>query len=642
MPDARRPARAIPYLLLAGVAVLCYANVFKNTWTHYDDFGITQQRLYVTVWSADNLKTIWTPRGNYVPLRDTFYLLDFVLFGPSITGYQATNLVWHVLGVLALFAFVKRRWGDERIAFLAALLFAVHPLHVEAVAWVAGSKDLMCFTLSVCAALAYHRAMTEPERATRWWVCAGTCLVLALASKLAALALPLAFGALELCDPESNATPWRRRVRRWLPFAVLTGLWFVLAFGPLRRPVFELFGVVAPPAAGHAALTAAGDAQRAAEYWPTMRAMILVTWRYVGLWLWPQKLSAIYTVPLEPSWFRAPVLLGALGLLAGLGVGVGLWRAGSRRAAFWLAWAVAFYLPVSNLLPVTALMNDRYLYIPSAAGAVLLAAGLVAAARRYPRYGPMIVGAALVLVFVLGARTVHRTTAWRSPRALWERAARVDPANVRIQMSLAGLGLLEGQPAEAARALKRLESAAPDDYRRLLLLGQAYISSGRPGAGAATFERGLVLYPEDVDLLVGLGTAVGLQGRYAETLAIASALSERQPGNLQVRLMAGLAHAQLGETAAAIGEFEAAVALAPHEPLVAREAAAALLAGDRPEAARPYAEAWFRLQPSPQAGAMSLRAMRYAGVPQVERETRLRDLRARWPDAAEWREFERP
>ncbi len=97
---------------------------------------------------------------------------------------------------MVFYAFVCRQWGDRDVALVAALLFAAHPLHVEAVAWVAGSKDVMCFALSVAAALLYSRWMRTPGRALPAAGAAMLFLLLALASKLAALALPLVFLAL--------------------------------------------------------------------------------------------------------------------------------------------------------------------------------------------------------------------------------------------------------------------------------------------------------------------------------------------------------------------------------------------------------------------------------------------------------------
>lgn len=626
--------------VVAAFAALVYANVFLNGWTYYDDYAIAALSARMQTWSWSSLVNLWTPRGNYVPLRDTFYLLDNTLFGQRIAGFQATSLLWHAAGVAAFFALVRRQWGNGRVAFLAAVLFAAHPLHVEAVAWVAGSKDVMCFALSAVATLAYLRGMTADERAARWWVMAGVCLVLALASKLAALALPLVFAALEVCDAQPDRTALRRRIRRWLPFAILTGLWFLIAFAPLRQAAASVLGMGGTSVAGgRDALVAAGATQRADLYWPVLRAMVPVTWRYIWLWICPINLSALYEISGEPRWTSPPVLFGLLGLL-GLGAATVIaWRRGRRREVFWVAWAAAFYLPVSNILPVAAPMNDRYVHIPSAAGAVLLAGLLHAAAARGRTAGRVALAGALVLALGWSVLTVRRTTAWRSPRALWESAIHVNPASARVQLSLAALPLVEGNPAEAVRLLRQLDPPPPDDYRHRSLLATGYLMTRRPGAAVRTFEDGLARYPDDVVLLAGLAQAFLQQKRYTDALAQARAVLAQSPKAVSARVTAGVALVRLGRTAEGLAEFAVAIRDAPRNVSVYRDAARTLLESEHAAAAAPFAAEWYVRDPGSLSGVTHLRASLAAGQPRAQVEAEFQAMRTRWPDARDWGAF---
>lgn len=632
-----RVRRAAPLVLLALAALLPYLNVFQNDWTYYDDYGLVVERSYIRTWSWHNLAVIWTPRGGYAPVRDMAYLVDHTLFGPGIAGFQAMNLLWWVLGVLALYGFVRRQWGSAPVAFLAALLFAAHPIHVEAVAWTMGRKDLMCFAFSVWACTAYWAGMHADRRPGRWYALAAACLLLALGSKLAALGLPVALVALELCDDRPDAAAAKCRVLRWLLFAVLTAAWMVLAVGPLRSRAFAVLGVGPPATVPHLdlAVTAADAQQRAALYWPTLWTMAVVTWKYVWLWLWPFGLSALYFPPLASGWLSPRVLAGCVGIAAVLVAGVLLWRRGHRRVAFWIGWAVAFYLPVSNVMPVAALMNDRYIHIPSAAGSVLLAAGLLAVARARPAYRRPVVAGALGLTFALACGTVARTTVWRSARALWEDAARKYPDSIRLRITLAALPAHEGRPCESVRDLQALADVAPDDYRRLQLLGTAATACGRLGQAIETYGTALRLYPDDPKLLLGLAVAEAQAHRYEDALAHASRILELSPRYAPAHQVIGVVHALAGRPRRAAGAFERAVEADPGDPTRYRDAARSLMEAGAPALALRFARGWYGVAPGPASALAWVRALAASDQPVAPIEQELEVMRKKYPDAKE-------
>ena len=637
MADTRRRV----WLLLVVAALLPYANVFQNGWTYYDDYAIVVDRAYVRTWTPEHLRIIWTPRNNYAPVRDMAYLAVHTVAGRGIAGFQAVNLAWHAVGVLALYAFVRRQWGDEQVAVASALLFAAHPIHVEAVAWVMGTKDVLCFAFSTLACVAYGNAMRDERAGVRPWIATGVLLLLALGAKLAALGLPLVFAALEVCAPDASAAPWRRRLRRWLPFAVLTGVWLLVAAAPLRTRAFDLLGVE-PPAAMQAvqtAITQATDAGRAETYWPTIRAMGPVTWRYAALWAWPRNLSALYPVLLEPSWLQPRVLFAYLGLLAAAGGGVVLWRRGHRRAAFWFAWAAAFYLPVSNIMPVTAVMNDRYVHLPAAAGSVLLAAGLVHVGKRGPGWGAAARGVLVGLVLALSVATVARTAVWRSPRSLWEDAARTDPDSVRIKITLAGMLVLEGRAGEAAARLRALEADAPNDYRRLLLLGRAEAASARYTMAARTYEQGLRGFPGDVKMLAGLAAVRAEAGDYEAVRRHLEAIFAQQPNHGPAHRLAGLVFAEEGRVPEAVAAFERAVAYGPDDPAIYAAAAQALEKAGAPREALPYAREWYRRAENLDAALLYTRVMSAAKELPNGIKVELEIIMQKWPDNSELQNY---
>ncbi len=551
--------------LVAALAVGVYANTLGHGFALDDRSMLTQnasvESLHAALWSFRQHAFAGTDvvedASLYRPIPTVTFALGHALHGLEPFGYHLANVLLHAL-VSVLVCLLARRYAAPAAACAAGALFAVHPIHTEAVANVAGRAELLAAAGIVAALLAWDRARTaaNPRAAFAWSAACVAAAAFALFSKESGIVvLPLAGLAAWL-------RPWPRASRSRA--LALGGALVVLcaAYLAIRASVTG-----DPPAAG--GLRGLPADQRVAT---ALRVLV----EQLGQLLVPLRLSAIWTeaeVPVEPRLLTAAALASAA-LLAGL---LALaWRLGTRLPAF--AFGIGFLaiavLPTANLLfPIGAVRAERLLYTPSIGFCVALAAVLHAAGARWNAERAFL-GAALVLVLAWAARTVVRNPDWRDNRTLAEATARTAPRSALPWGLWTDWHVDRGELAEAAAALRKYVELQPgaDAWMKL---GDLERRTGRPDAARAAWERALRLEPARLDVLLSLSTLHLEHGRPADALPLLERLCARYPdlpaahGNRIVALQ------QMGEERRAAELADEAARRFPDEPLIQEIARAA-------------------------------------------------------------------
>jgi tetratricopeptide (TPR) repeat protein len=434
----------------------------------------------------------------YYPLTYLSYAVDYRLFGLDAFAFHRTNLALHVASALAVAALV---WGvlrDAAVAWVTALLFAIHPLQVEPVAWVMGRKSLLsalCFFLGAIAWLGWVRA--ERGHPLRRAGALGACLVGYLASCLAkatGITLPAVLVGIEACR-EPGAL--RSAVR---------------APGAFLRGSLPSKLVFVPPAVAIAVATASAAPRNpfAAEYAYAWHEWVALTgyafWFFVEKLVLPSGLAAFYPLPAPgavPLRFYAHTA-GAVALAAGAVLAA---RHGRRALAFGLGWYFVTLLPSALILALYSdlplLVADRYFYA-SAPGLFLpVAAGACALWRRRPAWRPWLApagGAALAALALLAAE--QRST-WRSTTAVYEQILAYHPSD-EFYYRLALEYDATGRTAEAFRALDAAKRAPHRIfYMRFcyyqLQLAELERRKGDLPAAAARFEAAIESTPNPLE-----------------------------------------------------------------------------------------------------------------------------------------------
>lgn len=423
------------YGAVAASAVVVYVGALWNGFA-MDDFPIIVLNPLVAnpsgIWRAFTAP-YWPPDlgGHmYRPLVIAGFALDRLL--GSTAWFHAVNLAWHAAASVAVAA-LARRWTDWTGALVAGLLFAVHPVHVEAVANVVGRAELMAalFTL-----LAVYAALVQERVA---WSAAA--LALGLLSKENAAVVPalIVWGWLL-----GLARPDRRRVVGFVVSWVIVGGAYAAVRAAVRHP-FTQYESIAPMFVGEPGLTVRLTAVSA--FTDVLRLLVFPLTLRVDYS--PNERTAVTTAL---DWRFAAGLLCAL---AWIGVLVVAWKRGRKVEAFGLGWTAIAVLPVANLLyPAGFYLAERTLYLPSA-GLVLAVAAWLA---RQPRERLRPVAAALVLLG--GVRTALRVPVWRDDAQVTRSILRDSPRSYVGQKRMIGLFLDRHQPAlalDAARFAARLD-----------------------------------------------------------------------------------------------------------------------------------------------------------------------------------------
>lgn len=482
----------------------------------YDDneFVVANQSIRSLAGAVEALRLPFPPeqpeRGLYRPLTNLSYALDYALWDGHARGFHVTNVALYAGVVVLVERLAFLYLGSAGFACAVALLFALHPVHCDAVDSVAGRSEILALLFGLASLLALLRALRGPTR-RRWLLASTLAYALACASKETGVVLPavLAVHVWALHPPRRGAG-----VRAWLDaLRPLAGHGLVLAaYLVVRGAALGRFA----PAAG---------ILRESDLAARFAAIGTVYLANLKLLLWPNlEVDFFYQAAIGlPEHVGPAALLGWGAIVASAAGALCLARAHlarrsdapdsatfRERAAALGAVAIfaATLLPTSHLLDIGALLAERFLFAPSL-GFVLLA---VLAGRRLLAAGPpalrarptawLLVGA----LAVVGAWRSHaRAAEWRDPALLWREAARSLPGDVRVHTNLAAVLIERGELEPAREALAAALALDPGYRAALGNLATLEVEEGRLDEAAATYRRMLERDPDDFLTWYNLG-----------------------------------------------------------------------------------------------------------------------------------------
>jgi tetratricopeptide (TPR) repeat protein len=544
-PDWRAHPRAAALALTVLVAAAVYANALGNGFT-LDDRAIVLDN--PRVHSIDGMwrafaHPYWPEAhgaGQYRPLVVASFAVDWAVSGGSAAWLHAVNVVWHVAATAAVFLLLAELLAPAG-ALAGALLFAVHPVHVEAVANVVGRAECMAAAFTLAALLAHRRGR-------RW---APLCFALALASKENAVVfLGLAAAHDALLAGGGARRAFRERARLYAAYAGVATVYAGALVALFRG---QRFVAVAPTWRG------AGVGER-------LLTVLSVVPHYARLLVAPFDLSVDYQ-PRHIELARTLTPAAAVGLcivLAAAALAAAEWR---RRplVAFAVAWFAVAIAPVSNVLfPSGVVLAERTLYLPSVAASLVagLAADAVAARRSAspaPSWARVALGAAAAAVLVaFAARAWTRTPTWASNKAL-------------ILTALA---------------------EHPESYMTHQVAGRVYFNMGDYAAARREYAIARELFQGDAGLYRDAATVSLAAGELRESAALLDTALAAAPDHAEAWLRLGDLRYRLGDYPRASVAAARALLLAPDSTraaVVVAKAAEAM--GDLPRAERVYARA---------------------------------------------------
>lgn len=514
-----KPASRGVQLLLAILFIAGACAVYGGTLGHeflynWDDNVYVTGNEAIRGVSLANLKRAFSSFfvGNYAPLHIVSYMVDYTLWGLNPRGYLLVNLLLH--GVNAILAFRLFLRLDTRlpVALAAALLFLVHPVQVEAVAWISERKTLLAMLFFLLSFHAYIRSGSEGgEHRRLWYTLSLLAYCAALLSKAVVVILPLALIAYDWLQGGKSKV-WK-------------GL-------PDKTPFFALSAVLTT-----VTLMSQRSADGLTEYAggsPLASAMTMlpVFARYLGKIFWPVNLGPIYNPPIK----LAPdgeVLLSLL-LFASIVAAAFLLLHRRTVAGFSLTLFLLGLLPVSHVFPIATLMQDRYLYFPLLGFVLFLVAVTTDAAASLAgaRGGRIWIAVLLLTALPLGAAARNQAGIWRNALTLWSHTAQNEPGSRQAWMMLAITLQDLKDIAGAEEAYLRLLAIAPRDFMGLNGIGILYGEKGDLDRSLDYLRRAMAVEPNNPEVLVNFGYSAFLKGRLDESRAALNRAVALSPGEM--------------------------------------------------------------------------------------------------------------
>ena len=546
--------------ICAGLALCCVA-IYGQTLAH--NFVVYDDTLYVTENAEVQAGLSWTgvvwafttDRAMYMhPLTWMSHMLDCDLYGLRPWGHHLTNLIFHMLGTIALFLVLARMTKRAWPSALTAALFAVHPLHVESVAWVAERKDVlsMLFWTLGLGAYAWHR-----QRPGAWRYSATALLfLLGFLSKPMVVTFPfvlllLDYWPLGQVDLAAPLGTMRRQLAR-------------LAVG--KTPLFLMTAamcavtVVMQASANNLRfMDKVSLADRCAN-------AVVVYALYLVKTVWPSGLAVFYPHPIHrPLWqvAGAAVMLAAITLLC---------LRGARRRPWlivgWL-WYLGTLVPVIELVQAGTFSHaDRYTYIPLIGIFIMVAFSLdeVRDAGHVPKKA--VTAAAVLAVAALTAAAIHQTAYWKDSETLFRHALTVTPDNTISQNNLAA-GLYENKKLrEAFEHCERAVQLAPGNNVSIEGMAMILHDEGRYEEALAKHREALAIQPEDGKALKNLRKTLKALGKLDPIEEEYGRLGQKAAKSVDDYCRLGTLAMTLGDPNAAFEAFEAALLMEPNSKKV--------------------------------------------------------------------------
>jgi tetratricopeptide (TPR) repeat protein len=581
-------------LALVALNLLVFAQVRAFEFVNWDDPAYVTENIHVQQglsWNSVKWALTTAHSPYWHPLTWLSHLLDVRLFALDAGSHHLTSLALHILNTLLLFGLLRRLTGHEWRSALVAAIFAVHPLHVESVAWVAERKDVLSTFFLLLSVGAYSSYVRTPTRAR--YAVMSALFVLALMSKPMVVTLPVLLFLLDIW-PLRRVAPGRERAG-----------WMGLLIEKIPLLILSVAASVATVMVQH---RVGAMASLAALSWTARLSNAMVGYgEYVLKTFWPANLAAFYPFRDHP-W----VLVAAttVALFAVTVAASALRRRAPALLVGWL-WFVIALLPVSGLLQAgEQRIADRFMYLPMIGLLIALAWGIPElfeasthndpARKRGRRTVLAVAAAGGVLACAVAARA--QTAHWRTSVDLWRHAVRATPdsyiAYENLAQALRERGELEESRATYERALSLAPAHSPA-YVAVIQnsLGLVLTRQGRQDDARARFEAAVAANPAFAEPHGNLGNALAAEGRFANAIEHYRIAITLKPDFAEAQLGLGSALLSQGNAAEAIVQYQAALKLDPSLAQAHNGLGASLAREGRDDEALAQYEEALRLKP---------------------------------------------
>lgn len=530
----------LPHLVLAAAAVVVYAASISNDFVYFDD---DKAILYNSALQNPSLAKFFKGQnlGMYAPMSWIAYWVGHGISGKEAWGYHLLGLLLHAFNAAMVFAFLKQLTGRDWAAFFAALLFAVHPVQVEAVSWAAALSTVLFSTFYLVSLLAYLKWRQTPT--LLWLVVSLLAFLAACLSKSAAVTLPLVLVALDFyLDKSGRLNSTGSFGNRWLskiPYFA----------GAL---IFGLYTFATRELEGHSIETASAVFSLADRFFMTSQTLLF----YPVKLLLPLSFSISYPfVKMDGVWsweyYAAPVILLSLAFL--------VWKKGRNNTDLLLGLAL-YLLPLSVMLPFRTvgsfeLRSDRYVYL-SCIGLFFIAGIFLEKTKLEIRTGVM---AGLAALF--GFLAFQQTSVWNDGVKLFKHCTEKTPESALCQCNLAYNQLITNDYAGSANHYSEALKYDPSTVEAYNGRGQAYFQLRKYPEALSDFTAAISAGIVTPKLFLNKGKCLVILNRAPEAIPDLNRSIELEPKSPEAFYFRGVAYEKAGDTPKAIADYSQAIQL---------------------------------------------------------------------------------
>ena len=598
----------ISVTLIIILTAIVYANTLDNEFTNWDDDKLILGNTLIRSLEFDNLKKIFDlkPGGTYQPMRVLSYALDYRIgkFDPFV--YHLHNIILHIFSSILLYVLLltilprieRGSFGNKVffarlpdlmriLALFTALLFALHPVNVEAVTWLSSRKYVLLSIFSFASLFCYMQRPVSKKIDCIFYMLSFIFWILAAMSSPFGVILPALFVLLEYCThPDKNPL-------------------HCIKDNLLRFSLYLVLGLVVLAYL----LTTLGAASRIeSSSVPIFKTMMQVFWDYMRNFVSPFWLNARYVDYVYPSIFSYYKVIAGFSLLLGA-VAVSIYsivKKNDKLFFFALFWFVICWLPASNIVPISTKMADRYIYLGSVGFFVLFSWLVCYLFNSLPKILKAVEGREMMLfisfisliVIFISILSIIRNDIWQNSGTLWmdslqkdtgnpiawnnlgaysfakgnvrkseycfNRAIEIDPNGIKQYENLGYLFLNQRRLKEASAVYEKLIDLDEASFLGNAALGEIYILLGKPELAFKYIDKISHMLPSDPKVVTQKGNLLFTLGSENKALILYEKALVLYPDSAEIHFNKGLCYQKLGQDNTAVDAFLKALELRPN------------------------------------------------------------------------------
>ena len=540
-----------------------YLNSLDNLFTNWDDQMIySNWQIRSLGW--ENICKIFTyiKGATYQPVRVLSYAVDYYFWGHNPLGYHITNIFFYILTCIMVFLTLQTLSSSlrdktssishQRVALFGSLLFAAHPVHVEAVTWLAARKEVLQGFFFFGGFYLYLKGRGEGgHKRIILLSLVLFSIFLAILSKPSAVVFPAVILIYEIAFIENKWIEFINKHGLFLAFSISISLIFTFI---LLKVMFDAGGI---------------KPYHGGTLFNNLLTSFYVFLYNMKLLIFTINYSAAYTIPVpNPIWsIKTAIIIGVVFLLFVLS----LWSLKRTKVIFFsFFFFVVTIFPYLNILPISTLLADRYVFIASFSYCFLLGVAFdklyALNIKRFSKGFFKLISIVLFLFILAGYSfmTIRQNTIWENSYTLWADAVKKSPGNNTANALMGVVYMDLGMNEEALPYLEKAVQILSYDYQSRNNLGIVYDRLGQPEKALKEYLTAIWLKPEGDNIKINLSVFYMRQKEYNKSEEILRHLLSNEPTNANLHFRLGMVYKEKGDYQAAISALLKSVELAPH------------------------------------------------------------------------------